>query len=106
MNARFTQQLLVGENLRTFLFIEKDVSETESLYTVCILNDDTTKPFKMYFIDDHYEVMGDNVPAEIKGMSFQLNQVINNYYVMQSLLNSLNTNSSSDELSQVRINKQ
>ena len=100
MSAQFTQQLLVGENLSTFLFTEKNVSETESIYIVCILNNDAIKPFKMYFITDHYEVMGDNVPAEIKDMRFQLNQAINNYNVMQSLLTSLNGTTSVDELSQ------
>lgn len=102
MGAQFTQQLLLGEKLCTFLFTERTVSDSESVYLVNILNSEVTKPFKMYLVDGNYEIMNENVPAEIKDIKFQLNQAINNYHVMQSLLSSLNMPLTLDDLNQVR----
>jgi uncharacterized protein YvpB len=105
MNAQFTQQLLVGENLRTFLFTEKNVTETESIYIVCVLNCDDYKPFKMYYTGDHYEIMNENVHDDIRNIRFQLNQAINSYNTMQSLLSSLNTDVK-EEIDKLRSSNQ
>lgn len=102
MSTQFTQQILLGENLNTFLFTERNVGESDSVYLIQVLQNEKIKPFKMYLIDGSYEIMGDNVPAEIKEIKFQLNQAINNHHVMQSLLSSLNISSSLEELNQVR----
>ncbi len=86
MTIQFTQQLLAGEDLCTFLFTENHIGDDESVYTVRALNNDKIKPFTMYYVNDRYEIMNDIIPVEIKNIKFQLSQAISNFHIMQSLL--------------------
>jgi hypothetical protein len=86
MTVQFTQQLLTGEDLCTFLFTQNHIGDNESVYTVRALNNDAIKPFTMYYVNGRYEIMNDAIPVEVKNIKFQLSQAISNYHIMQSLL--------------------
>jgi len=88
MRDQFTQQLFINNAPFTFLFTANEADETEGAYLVSVMNNPAIQPFRMRLLKDgHYEIDHQAfIPQEIKDIHYQLNQAINNYHIMQSLL--------------------
>jgi len=87
MRDQFTQQLFVNNTPFTFLFTAHDASDAEMAYLVSVINNPAITPFRMHLKDGHFQMEHNTfVPQEIKDIHYQLNQAINNYHIMQSLL--------------------
>src|SRR5690348_10394966 len=88
MRDQFTQQLFINNAPFTFLFTANAAGDNNVAYLVSVINNPAIQPFCMcpieegcYEIDQHAFI-----PQEIKDIHYQLNQAINNYHIMRSLL--------------------
>lgn len=88
MRDQFTQQLFINNAPFTFLFTANAADDTEAAYLVSVINNPAIQPFRMLLIEEGcYEIDQQSfIPQEIKDVHYQLNQAINNYRIMRSLL--------------------
>lgn len=88
MRDQFTQQLFINNAPFTFLFTANPTDNAKVAYIVSVINNPAIQPFRMCLIEEGRYEMDQQafIPQEIKDVHFQLNQAINNYHIMRSLL--------------------